>query len=222
MNEWPFALLHMTQAIELMLKFRLGVINQILMYEDVDHPRNTVSLEKALGRLEGAGIAISDKEKINIRKAASIRHQVVHYEVEMNKFQWKNLYARLFEFVHFFHHLHFGKELHTRITKDNWSVEGKLMIYFQKNFVTYNGVEMPRDYPREIVAGQRITCFSGAEGKYPRIRYGDEPRTLEIYPTFADVPCHDCLVVRGQFHLSNCDVEECPRCHGQLLGCGCF
>jgi hypothetical protein len=25
----------------------------------------------------------------------------------------------------------------------------------------------------------------------------------------------------GQFHLDGCDVEECPRCFGQLLGCGC-
>ena len=222
MNEWPFALLHLTQTVELMLKYRLCMVSRILIYEDIDHPRNTVSLEKALGRLEGAGIRISNKEKTNIRKAASFRHQVVHYEVELNKFQWKRVYAQLFEFVHFFHHLHFSKELHTRIDKDNWAVEGRLMTYFRKNFVIYSGVEMPRDYPREITAGQRITHFVDSGRKFPRIRYGDEPGILELYPNFADLPCHDCFVVKGQYHLDGCDVDVCPRCRRQLFGCGCF
>ena len=33
--------------------------------------------------------------------------------------------------------------------------------------------------------------------------------------------CPDCNVERGKFHHPNCDQEECPICHGQLLGCGC-
>jgi hypothetical protein len=33
--------------------------------------------------------------------------------------------------------------------------------------------------------------------------------------------CHDCSVVTGQRHHVGCDMEQCPRCGGQLLGCGC-
>jgi len=33
--------------------------------------------------------------------------------------------------------------------------------------------------------------------------------------------CHDCGVEEGQIHKYGCDMEECPFCHKQLLGCGC-
>jgi hypothetical protein len=34
--------------------------------------------------------------------------------------------------------------------------------------------------------------------------------------------CHDCAVTLGQFHHFGCDMEQCPRCEGQLLSCGCW
>ena len=33
--------------------------------------------------------------------------------------------------------------------------------------------------------------------------------------------CHDCNVATGQLHHSGCDMEQCPKCGDQLLGCGC-
>lgn len=33
--------------------------------------------------------------------------------------------------------------------------------------------------------------------------------------------CHDCNVVTGQLHHVGCDMEQCPKCGDQLLGCGC-
>jgi hypothetical protein len=37
-----------------------------------------------------------------------------------------------------------------------------------------------------------------------------------------DSPCHDCGVQDAGYHHPGCDNEECPRCHGQLISCGCF
>ncbi|HEY8789738.1 MAG TPA: hypothetical protein VIM10_11480 [Actinopolymorphaceae bacterium] len=36
-----------------------------------------------------------------------------------------------------------------------------------------------------------------------------------------DAQCHDCLTTVGGLHHPGCDVERCPRCGGQAIGCGC-
>ena len=222
LREWPFGLLHMTQCLELLLKQLLKNIHPILIYEDVDRPKHTVSLEQALARLENLEVEFEDKERRNIKKAAEYRNYVVHFEVEINKFEWKNVYAQLFEFVHFFHHKHLKSEIHKHIDKDNWSAEARLMRYFKKNFVVYNGVEMTKDNPKEILDAQRLTHFWFGRKAFPRFKYGDEPTWLEHDPSYAQIPCHDCGVLKGQYHTDGCDVEECPKCRKQLLGCGCW
>ncbi len=145
--------MHITQCLELLLKQLLRDIHPILIYEDVDKPKRTVSLEQALARLETIGVVFEEKEKRNIKTATEYRNLAVHYEVEINKFEWKNVYAQLFEFVHFFHHKHLKSEIHNHIDKDNWPVEVRLMRYFRMNFVVYNGVEMHKDNPKDILGG---------------------------------------------------------------------
>ncbi len=34
--------------------------------------------------------------------------------------------------------------------------------------------------------------------------------------------CVDCNVAVGGFHHPGCDQEKCPRCHGQIISCGCM
>jgi hypothetical protein len=62
----------------------------------------------------------------------------------------------------------------------------------------------------------------GHRETYERVPYGSE--TLYLNWDFS-IPCHDCWVNVGEFHHPGCDVEECPKCHGQFLGggvCACF
>jgi len=222
LNAWPFALLHIVQALELMLKQVLQAVHPILIYADIDQRksnRNTVSLEQALHRLENLGVPIEEKERINIRRAALRRNLVVHYEVEFNRLEWKKIYAQLFEFVHFFHHKHLKTEIHSHITRENWSVEARLMRFFEENFVVYNGIEMAKESPKDILDAQRIIGFSDGNQSHLRIKYGDE---LSCTASFIGNPCPDCGVVQGQYHAEGCDMEECPDCHGQLLGCPCL
>lgn len=221
-HEWPFALLHITQSIELMLKHVLRQTHPVLIFEDIDHPRRTVSLEQALKRLEAvAKVTVGDKEKVNIQRAADYRNKIVHYEFELNKFECKNIFAQLFEFVRFFHNKYLGEEIHAHVVREMWPIEARLMIYFKENFVVYNGVEMIKYNPADIIDAQRQTYFERDGQKFYRFKYGDEPGWREVDPNFADTPCHDCGVVKGQYHAEGCDVEQCPRCHRQLLGCGC-
>lgn len=81
-------------------------------------------------------------------------------------------------------------------------------------YVTYRGVRMVSYWPKQIRAAQKRTRLTIA---LPRVRYGDEKHDWK-----ADkLPCHDCGVVKGQFHVPSCDVEECPSCGWQLLSCDC-
>ena len=83
--------------------------------------------------------------------------------------------------------------------------------------IVCNGVEMVEGWPERIQEAQQI-LDSSIGGVVPtRVRYG-----VETDDWGADrVPCHDCKVVKGQLHVLSCDIEQCPACGGQSIGCDC-
>ncbi len=50
-----------------------------------------------------------------------------------------------------------------------------------------------------------------------QIPFGNETRFTPENPH-----CSKCGIGTGGFHHPECPIEECPKCHIQLLICGCM
>lgn len=87
----------------------------------------------------------------------------------------------------------------------------------EKEKIIFRGVRMTADWPEKIREAQTITTCELDGVVMDRVRYGDEEDDWG-----ANVrPCHDCFVIKGEFHVPGCDVERCIACGGQMIGCDC-
>lgn len=72
----------------------------------------------------------------------------------------------------------------------------------------------------EICNQEMLTIDSCLEDQN-RIPYGLETAWAEYNIRHLPARCEDCNVKLGSIHHKDCDVEECSRCHNQLLSCKC-
>jgi hypothetical protein len=76
---------------------------------------------------------------------------------------------------------------------------------------------MRKGWAARIAAAQRkATCWKNGR-EFDRIRYGCEEDDWGA----TSHPCGDCGVQKGEYHVPGCDVERCPSCGGQAIGCEC-
>ncbi len=159
------------------MKARLQAEHPSLIYERVERPGKTVSLDRAVERITGAArIHLSTKEKRAIRKAREWRDAIVHHEFELPAYQVASVFVQLFEFVSSFHDEHTGfGELHDRIDAGLWPLEAALIEAFRRDFVVYNGVIVPRWWPAEVMKWQEATLLELHGSEYQALPYGVEP-----------------------------------------------
>lgn len=196
------------------MKHVLQLQHPLFIFEDIDNPKNTVSLVLCLDRLQNiAKIQIDEKEKRAIKRASTQRNKIVHHEYDLNPDYYRSVFVELFEFVHYFHAKHLQGELHDRIESKLWRTEAELLAQFSNEWVTYRGIRLPSRLPFDIVIAQRYTTVRKfAEGGYTYL-------AREKYLGEFGPECDDCGVNIGELHTAFCDIERCPSCDGQLLMC---
>ena len=67
---------------------------------------------------------------------------------------------------------------------------------------------------QEMTDPNTNSCVGNNEVEFP------DGTVLPAIP--ADQDCHDCNAKSGGFHHPGCDMEQCPKCNGQLISCGCL
>lgn len=129
---WKFALLHLVQAIELVLKELLRKEHPILIYKSIDNPNETVSLKFAASRLQKISKIKFNPEDLNIIEIASnYRNQIVHYSFSFKVAELKSIYAKLIGFLQSFMVKHFKVSLDAIVESDNWD-EALFIIEYAK------------------------------------------------------------------------------------------
>jgi len=76
---------------------------------------------------------------------------------------------------------------------------------------------MIEGWPEQIRKAQEITHIWLNGSRFKRVPFGAERDDWGANKH----PCPDCRVIKGEYHVPQCDGEECPSCHGQLLTCDC-
>jgi hypothetical protein len=71
---------------------------------------------------------------------------------------------------------------------------------------------MNPEWQNKIELAQTLTHYTSDGIKYPRIPYGQEDAR------WGEIPCNDCGVTRGQFHVPECEYELCPKCRKAMSG----
>ena len=83
--------------------------------------------------------------------------------------------------------------------------------------IEFRGRQVVEGWPEQLAASQLETTVVKNGVEHPRVRYGEERDDWGADRS----PCHDCAAVKGEYHGPGCDVERCPICDGQAMGCDC-
>jgi len=123
-RKWQFAVLNLVQALELSLKALLFNIHPILIFDNIDNPKNTVGPIQALDRLKNSSIgniSFSEAERQKIQKAIDLRNQMTHSEFVLRPEYAAAKFFKLFAFVVHFQARYLKNEIETIISHDLWS-----------------------------------------------------------------------------------------------------
>ena len=220
---WKYAVLHLTHALELMLKQRLYDEHPLLMWSKLQPNTHTVTLEEAIKRLEYAGVVFDKDDSNRLQSAIKWRNAITHYNVDLQIKEIQTCFALLFEFLTRFQETEYpdDPDLTSHLSAEAKVVAAHVMSFFKNDTVLFDGIRMHRSWPAKLTDAQEYPTVSFKSKIYERIAYGHESFWREDFELVPQERCHDCGCRIDQLHGPACCVEECPRCKGQFWFCDC-
>lgn len=225
--KWKLAYITLVQAFELLLKAILKNIHEYLIYANVDNPKDTVTYNQAIKRINSYNeLKIEIKEIELIQSCFKKRNDLMHHVVEMTSEEIKTKYSKLFELYKKIHINFINKDI--KYQKDSHKYTDYELLLFAKDYVIYRGLEFKQNdlitFKEDLLESQKNKHFITVKGEMvERIKYGEEPQYInDEYNSFSLTYCGDCAAKLGEYHLDGCDWEVCPVCKKQLLSCDCI
>ena len=117
------SLMLLVQAVELLLKQKLANHSNLLLYENVDAPKRTVSMKSCLQRLAHLNEPPAQgKDQKALERAIELRNKIVHYEFETNEMALKADFVRLCGLLHELRMQIYGKPLFELISRSEMEI----------------------------------------------------------------------------------------------------
>jgi hypothetical protein len=128
--QWKYAIFSLVQSIELILKERLKREHEILIYQNIDKPKNTVGLDLSIERLQKiSSVNFSTYDLKAISSAKKWRNLIVHYEFEFFPKELKIVFAQLLGFSLHFNKKQFDIHLDEKVKSKAWNEALDIMDY---------------------------------------------------------------------------------------------
>ena len=120
-RHWQFAILNLVQSLELTLKVMLKNIHPILIYENIDSPKNTVSVTRAIQRLIDpniGNISFSKQEIDGMNSAIKLRNNITHSDFELSTDHAQAQFLKVLVLFIKIQRVHFNRQIEDILTED--------------------------------------------------------------------------------------------------------
>lgn len=156
-DQWQFAILLITQAVELALKEKLHREHSLLVYTNPDNPKITVGTIQALQRLSNIPtVQMNEDDKRMIELVVSWRNRIVHHEFNYSFDLLKSAFARVLSFLADFYMEHFEESIREYLGDDEWGKVLDIQDYYKE--LDKRAMKKLTNYPDDSDVWACIMC----------------------------------------------------------------
>ncbi|RWX57202.1 hypothetical protein [Photobacterium chitinilyticum] len=145
-RHWQFAILNLVQSLELSLKLILKNIHHLFIYENIDNPKNTVSVTKTIERLSNpkiGNISFTENEKKGMKSAIKLRNQITHSEFELSVDHAQAQFFKVFSLIATVQRRHFDIQVEDILSVE--AIESLVVIEKSKKILISNALQRVED-----------------------------------------------------------------------------
>lgn len=166
-DPWNFkyAVLHVFQGIELILKEKLFRVNPLLIYANIDQRINdssrTITFDKLIARLENLGVKLSKTHLETCKEIQVVRNRIEHRDVSFNVDEVQSLIGESIKFLIDFLKSELNDNLQNRVEEQKYKILVKMIDYYEERLrIAQREIEeyLNRLDPKDASLYEKVSC----------------------------------------------------------------